>query len=431
MPSTSSGGSVAVSKPTKWRFNSGTGFLQKQDPNSTIWSDFTIKGLNYSPTPPGWTPEYPHKGYGVTSNIPQIKKFASMLKNINGNTLRIYVNFYGGAFPTSGPGNVYDRTDPLVLLKFLDECYAKRIYVLVDIYVNFAYNSTTKDRYHYRTLVADNMMQAVTVTKDHPAVMGYIFGNETNLGYSLVNETLTAWNKLANDVAKEVTTIDNGNHLFGPCNVASPAIIAAENAGELNACNVHFFNAYPNPQWNENSATPNSGQFSSWRNQITNGKKFIITETGYSSYNEITQSQDEANHALYTGQLWDNFIKPPAANNGGGQDVCGGICFFAGVDELWKGGPYIGQTPVQFNQALIANDGSYTNCAGLDESWNVTNPAAPVRKTVIPTIGYINPIGDGRFHEQHFGWWKFGDGNLTANPLIPKQVVATMTNKWL
>ena len=510
MPTASTGGSIAISKPTKWRWSTTTGRLQKQDPNSTVWNNFTVKGLNYSPTPPGWTPEYPHRAYGVTDNISQIRKFSSMLKNINGNTLRVYVNMYGVAFPTGGPGNIYDRTDPVLLLKFLDECYKNGVYILLDIYVNFSYNSTPRDKYHYRTLIAQQMLQAVAVTKDHPAIMGYVLGNETNLGYSLVHETLASWLKLANDIGKEVAVIDNGNHLYGPCNIMSNDIIAAENNGDLNACNVHFFNAYPNPQWNEDGTNANTGQFSNWRTFITNNKKFIITETGYSSWNATLQSgggfnaratavlsagvvttinitnggtgyntaptvkiggglnntatatatisggavtginitnggtgystlsipivyiggaEDETAHALAVGKMWDNFLKPAASLNGGGQDVCGGVCYFASNDELWKSGGYLSGD--QVTPAIIANDGNYTHIYNYDESWDSTNLANPVRKSPIPTMGYINPVGDGRFYEQHFGWWRYADTMINSNLLVPKVVVTTMTNKWL
>jgi hypothetical protein len=429
MPSTSVGGSVAVSKPTKWRFDTTTGRLQKQDPNSTVWNNFTIKGLNYSATPAGWTPEYPHHLYCSTNNTALIKKLAVTFKNTGCNTLRVYSNNFGQAFQTGGPGAVSGRTDFRLLDQFLDECYKNGIYVLLNTYVSFAYNSSTKDRAYYRSEVTEQMIQTVAQTKNHPAVMGYIFGNETNLGYSLVNETLADWLKLANNVGKEIATLDNGTHLYGPCNVMSTAIINAENNGELNACNVHFFNAYPNPQWNENGTNANDGQFSKWRSQITNNKKFIVTESGYSSYSAVLNGQDEANHALYTGQLWDNYIKPAAPNNGGGQDVCGGVCFFSSNDELFKGGPYL--NGVQVGGGVILNDGNYTNVNGYDDSWDTSNPANPVRKFPIPTVGYINPVGDGRFYEQHFGWWKYTDTLVNSTPLVPKQVVATMTTKWL
>jgi hypothetical protein len=429
MPSTSpSGGGQAVLKPTKWRWDTGTGRLQKQDPGSTAWDNFTIKGINYSLTPPGWSPEYPFRAYNATNNIATCKKFSEIFAAMGGNTYRIYVNLYGASFQTGGPGTNYNKTDPVLLLKFLDECYKKKIYCLIDVYVNFAYNSSGADRYQYRTECTDQMMQVVALTKDHPAVLGYPFGNETNISYSLVNETLAAWYKLANDTAKEVYTLDNGNHLFGPCDIMGQGVINAENAGLLNACNVHFFNAYPNPQWNENSGVNNNGAFSNWRSQITNGKKFVITETGYSSWNGVTNTDDWANHALFTGQLYDNFLKPPAPQNGGGQDVCGGILFFAAADEQFKGGPYL--NGVQVNGSVIQNDGNYTNVYGHDESWDLTNPASPVRKNPIPTVGYINPIGNGKFYEQRFGWFLFTDGNLTATPLVPKTVVATMTQKW-
>lgn len=592
MPSlTTGGGGGQVYRPTKFRINNSTGKLEKSEFPYTGFSNFTVKGLNYSPTPPGWTPEYPYNHYDVTSNIPLIKKFARDFAAMGGNTLRVYYDGFGSSFqPVSNtPGEVTGRSNEHILYQFLDECYKNKIFVLLDTYVSFAYRSSPKDRAFYNTKTIDNLLRSVAIVKDHPAIMGYVFGNETNIGYSLINETLSSWLDLANRASKAVKQIDT-NHLHGPCNLMDDAIIAFENAGALSECNIHFFNMYPNPKWNEDNPSANNGSFSKWRTKITNGKKFIVTETGYSSWNPLINSngsvhgghgaaataiidssivgikvqapgfgftsnptvtivggggtgatatatvntttglltsitvtnggsgyinlstlrinitgggggqyasaipvigkvtgftminggsgyssaptvtigtgnatatatvsggivtgltvtnggnvgyggndvapnvfvggsQDLATHASITGQMWDNYIKPAASNNGGGQDVCMGYCAFASHNEQWKGA----NDPLTSNPRGVtaANDGNYTYSYGYDDSWD-QSVTPPVRRNPIPTVGYINPIG-GVFAEQMFGFWEYFNGIDTDN-IQPRPVVATMTTKWL
>jgi hypothetical protein len=262
------GNNVGGSSPTKWRFNGTT--LQKQDPGSSSWNNFLIRGLNFGPASPGYNPNSsrPHDSF---SNISQVKWFAERFGSratggIGGNTVRAYYNLE----PQTGSQGIMGQSNPILWRKALDVLYAHGIYVLVNVYVNFfsSYNSTALTAW-YKNHQAEAMLAAADMFGDHPAVMGYLLGNETNIAGNLQSSgiTLNGWWAYANQVAAELKTHDS-NHIVGVSSAMNSSTsitdcLTAENGSLLNSFDFHGSNTYRGAGWNLpiESTTPFFGQW--------------------------------------------------------------------------------------------------------------------------------------------------------------------------
>jgi len=376
--------------PTKWRFSGGT--LQKQDPGSTSWSNFLIRGLNFGPTPPGFNPNV-GMPYDGMSNLSQVKWFAEQFSAVHGNCIRTYF----AQNPSSGSQGPMGMSDIYVWRKALDILYAHGIYVLIDVYVNFysVYNTPALLSW-YQNSSAQAMLKAVAAFKDHPAVIGYLFGNENNASYTIQSPTwtLAKWWAYANKVGGEIKQLDT-NHIVGISSGMSSDgsisdCLAAENGGLLTNFDFHGSNTYRGGAW----VKPIEGTtdfFSQWT--PSNNKPIIITETGVDAFNNSTGLVDQATQASATQNLWNTFD----------QTKCPGIFFLASNDEYWKTGT---SGTTGDNATVHGTSGEAANSDSF----------------------YVTP--DQFANEQYWGWWTVMDSMPYANPPTARTVVSAMGSTW-
>jgi hypothetical protein len=385
--------------PTQWRFNGTFGTdsfsLQYLAPNTTTWEDFTIKGINYGPTPPGYNPST-GLTYDSMSNLSQVQWFAEQFgkNNMGGNTIRCYFTYS----PGNATQGVMGQANIAQWRKALDIFYANGIYAMIDIYVNFysSYNTSQLTEW-YQNEQATAMLTVVDLLGDHPAVMGYLFGNETNDSGNIASYgmTLAKWWTYANSVAGAIKSRDT-NHIVGissGINIPNMAsIVAVEDAGTLNNFDFHGANSYLGSGWNDPiEGTPN--YFASWN--PTNNKPLIITETGVDAWDQTTSALDLATQASACGSLWETFD----------PTRCAGLIYFEAFDEWWKTGGGGGTTG--------SNDGVTQGTSG-----NVAN-----------SDNFYMP-NDQFGNEQYWGWWTYCPFNPFQAPPTARTVVNTMKGLW-
>lgn len=372
---------------TEFKFQSGQ--LVYRQNGESIWKPFVVKGINFNPTPPGYNPGSGRQ-YDAFSNLAQVEWFAKAFSAVGGNTVRVYWHY------TAQTGSYGEQgfSDPVLWRKALNILHQYGVYVLVDVYVNFyaSYNTPALAEW-YRNHQAQAMIAAADILADHPAILGYLFGNETNIGGNLQSNgmNLAKWWEYANKVAAEVKLRDPA-HIIGISSgmnstTSIAECLAAEDGGLLNNFDFHGSNIYRGNSW----VYPVEG-VTNYFDQWTSSKPLIITETGADAYDNTTGLIDEDTQAEVAMNLWTTFDR----------SKCAGICYFSAVDELWKSG----STGTSGNNANTYGTSGY--------------PAT--------TDSFYMP--DGFANEQYFGWWTYMTAMPNQDPPTARKVVSTMRTVW-
>lgn len=400
--------------PGVTQFKVDTEGLKIKKIGQSTFSPFIAKGLNYAPTPAGCDPNR-SRAYCPVNDIAMAKWFANEFNLIKGNTIRVYWNPIAQtgignpnadqySYPgTGGTGDSEGSLDSFAALRFADEMYAKGIHILWNIYVSFpnwwgpGEPQSRAKQANYEAKITNNILNCATVMKNHPATMGYIFGNETNLRYGDLTSpplgnwnNLTTWFQMANRVLKEVKIIDPC-HLTvvssGGGSTAINGLIIAENAGLLPDVDLHGLNVYRGADWTAGGSVANL--WNQW-NPINN-KKTIILECGQVS----TDSTGASLNAMQTSEVTGMWQNQNLSKNVG-------ICYFSAFSEYWKSGN-LGIAPT--------NDGQYTS------SYFTANSADFWQK-------------NGTAPEQRFGWLENYNSTPNSTPPTKLPVWTAMGNIW-
>jgi hypothetical protein len=350
-------------------------------------SAFAIKGMNYSPVPIGTAPGFvPYGDYFIPYYANVWKPDVDKMRAANINVIKLYAG--NPDLNAGAPGSAGNWK------AFLDYCYNggnKPIYVVMFSYTQgnvIAQGGTGLDDYirQYTKLVQS--------TVKHPAVFGFMVGNEIFGGVTQNPQFWTNFGKLID--AAQGAGLSQGqnpflttavNDEFTPQN-SWPAIKLGQQSGKLKNLDSWCINIYRGPEFggNGNSAF---AQYLALMNSLGIKKPLIFGEWGtphttrpigvygqtsvqpIRNLDEVPESQMGAGQpyfkarpvAKFLTQQWDT-IKINL--KGGSNQVCAGGFIFDWCDEFWKGNNnniQIGGPDGSFNGDAFA--GGYWDEAGF------------------------------------------------------------------
>jgi hypothetical protein len=358
---------------------------------------FVVKGMNYSPVPIGTAPGNPPYGdYFVPGYANVWKPDLDKIREAGINVIKLYA---GNPDLNAGvPGTAGNWK------QFLDYCYNggnKPIYVVMFSYTQgdvIAQGGTGLNNYirQYDELVKS--------TVKHPAVFGYLVGNEIFGG---VTQNAQFWQNFGTLInAAQGAGLSQGqnpflmtatNDEFTP-QTSWPAIKLGEQSGKLGNLDSWGINVYRGPQF---GGAGNSvfTQYLALMNSLSRKKPLILGEWGtphttrpmgiygQTSTQPVSNLDDVPESQMGTGQPY--FAAQPVATflttqwntiksnvKAGPNQVCVGGFIFDWCDEYWKGNNnnvQIGGPNGDFQQGAFA--GGYWDEAGFGVSSAVSQSA--------------------------------------------------------
>jgi hypothetical protein len=323
---------------------------------------FVIKGMNYSPVPIGMAPEFiPYGDYFIPYYANVWKPDLDKIREAGINVIKLYAG--NPDLNAGAPGSAGNWKD------FLDYCYNggnRPVYVVMFSYTQggvIAQGGTGLNDYirQYDKLVKS--------TAKHPAVFGYMIGNEIFDGVTGNAQFWTNFGKLidAADGAGRsqgekpfLTTATNDN--FTPQN-SWPAIKLGEQSGKLKNLDAWCINIYRGPEF---GGANNSifTQYAALIKSLPGPKKPLIlgewgtphttrpapgvygtnATTPVKNLDDVLESQmgtgqpyyDAVPVAKFLNTQWNTIKANLAANRD--EQVCVGGFIFDWCDEYWKAG---------------------------------------------------------------------------------------------
>ncbi len=357
---------------------------------------FVVKGMNYSPVPIGVDPsQSPYGDYFVRKYDNVWKPDIDDMRAAGVNVVKLYAGDPGAN--AGQPGTAGDWKP------FLDYCYndgVNPIYVLMMSYTQggvIAAGGSQLDGY------INDYTKMVRSTVTHPALFGYLVGNEivtndlannptfwVNFG-KLVDRAFAAGVTQGRNPFITTAIVDN----YTP-EAAWPAVLKGEQSGELKRLDAWGINVYRGPEFGGSGNSP-FVQYRGVMETLGEVKPLLITEWGtphttrtaqFYGQNVTTPIQnldDVPDSQMGTGQPY--FAAIPVAgfltsvwaaieaNVGAGADqVCAGGFVFGWCDEYWKGNnrnQQIGGPEVNFQGGAFA--GGYADEAGYGVTGAVQN----------------------------------------------------------
>jgi hypothetical protein len=320
---------------------------------------FAAKGMNYSPVPIGAEPRYiPYGDYFIPYYANVWKPDIDKMREAGVNVIKLYAG--NPILNAGGPGTAGNWK------AFLDFCWnggTKPVYVIMFSYTQGGVIADGGDGFRDYIMQYEKLVKS-TVT--HPAVFGYMIGNEIFDGVTKNPQFWTNFGKLidaANDAGLAVgqkpflTTATNDD--FTP-QASWPAIKLGEQSGKLKNIDAWCINIYRGPEF---GGTGNSvfTQYAQVVNALGVTKPLILGEWGTphttrpapgvygaESIKPIKNLDDVAASdmglgkpyyaavpvATFLNTQW-NTIKGNIASKS--AQVCVGGFIFDWSDEYWKG----------------------------------------------------------------------------------------------
>jgi hypothetical protein len=349
---------------------------------------FAIKGMNYSPVPIGSAPGVAPYGDFFVPTYANVWK--SDIDNIRGAGVNVIKLYAGNPDLNAGaPGTAGNWKD------FLDYCWnsgTQPVYVVMFSYTDggvIAQGGTGLNDYirQYGELVKS--------TVKHPAVFGYIIGNEIFDGVTGNAQFWTNFGQLI-DAAK-TAGVSQGERPFVMSAIKDdytaanswPAIKLGEQSGKLKNLDAWAINVYRGPELG-GTGDPIFTEYLALMNELHIKKPLIVGEWGtphttrpapgvygQTAKEPVTNLDNVDESKMGSGQPY--FAAQPVATflttqwntikanlSSGGNQVCVGGFIFDWCDEYWKGGNsymQVGGPNAAFQGALFA--GSYWDEAGF------------------------------------------------------------------
>lgn len=358
---------------------------------------FVVKGMNYAPVPIGTAPGIPPYGDYFVPNYANVwKPDIDKIREAGINVIKLYAgnpDLNAGAPGTAGNWK-----------QFLDYCYNggnKPVYVVMFSYTQGGVIAQGGNDFNAYIRQYDELVKS---TVKHPAVFGYMIGNEI---FDSVTSNPQFWNNFGILInAAQGAGLSQGrnpflmsatNDNFTPAN-SWPAIKLGEQSGKLKNLDSWCINIYRGDQFG-GSGNSVFTQYLTLLNSFGTKKPLILGEWGtphttrpvgvygQSASLPITNLDDVPLSQMGTGQPY--FAAQPAATfletqwntiksnlMGGSNQVCVGGFIFDWCDEYWKGNNnnvQVGGPNIDFQGGAFA--GGYWDEAGFGVTGAVNQAA--------------------------------------------------------
>jgi hypothetical protein len=350
---------------------------------------FVIKGMNYSPVPIGAAPRYiPYGDYFIPYYANVWKPDLDKMREAGINVIKLYAG--NPALNAGAPGSAGNWK------AFLDYCWNggnKPVYVIMMSYTQG--NVIAQGGADFQGYLSD-YQKLVQSTVKHPAVFGYMVGNEIFGGVTQNPQFWTNFGRLI-DAARSAGTSQGQNPFltsavndeFTP-QTSWPAIKLGEQSGKLRNLDSWSINIYRGAQF---GGAGNSvfTQYLALMNSLGSIKKPLILGEwgtphttrpigvyGQSSRQPVTNLDDVPESQMGSGQPY--FAAQPVATflttqwntiktnlKAGANQVCTGGFIFDWCDEYWKGDPDNPNPPVM---QIGGPDGGFQGDAFAGGYWD-------------------------------------------------------------
>jgi len=258
---------------------------------------FSIKGVDYAPTPIGYSPEagWNLPDYG-SSDIGIYDRDFAILGRMNCNAIRTW-------------GDV-----PLALL---DKAKEYDLRVICGFWIDYGLNLADT---LVRTSLIDSFRTYVSNRRDKSAVLMWSIGNEQNFQ----NGNNAAWYTLVNELARVACEEEGASYHpvttpNGELNNIGEAAVEADDLS-MNYLDVWGANVYRGLSFGT--------LFSQFPGRSS--KALWISEYGIDAWDHQSATENQEIQAIYASALWDEIVRDSA--------VCLGGSIMAYSDEWWKNG---------------------------------------------------------------------------------------------
>lgn len=339
---------------------------------------YIIKGITYTPTRVGESPDEGTMGNWMYSDLNQNQKIDGPYDSFvdkNHNNRRDASERIAGDFRLMKEMGVntirlYHQPNKInkELLRALYENYGIRV-IMGDFLGKYTLGSgapwnpgTDYNNEEHRRNMIQSVTNMVMEFKDEPYILFWLLGNENVYGYACnADKEPDAFFKFAGEAARQIKSLDT-EHPVGICN---GDVLYLDKFGQ-NAPDIDIFGA--------NAYRGDYGFGSLWRQVAEEADRpALITEFGCSAYSDgKTIDEGEVAQAEYHRGAWED-IQNNMANSFGQGTALGGIVY-EWLDEWWKG----------YEPAIHDTKGTW-----------------------------IGPFPDGTMHEEWLGLAGQGDGKLS------------------
>lgn len=322
---------------------------------------YVIKGVCYNPVPIGKDYEY---NYWGDMNKPWLID-GKMMKEMGVNTVRFY-----------RPGK-----NPNEVRKVLDDLHQKfGIRVLMGHYLGFwDWPPPNYADEGFRDKVRTQVLEMVSLYKDHPGILMWILGNENNYSFdrnvqrwsteeldaldpeAQKTEKAKIYYSFINELAKEIKKIDPKHPVVMGVGEVSSLDIAAKYAPEIDVIGMI---AYRGPGF--------GNLFRQVKQKFD--RPVAMIEWGADSYNAYRREPDEDSQAEFVKLQWQDIERNVGTNPKGAGNSIGGV-IFEWNDEWWKGNENLPHTwNVQDTAAHWLNASYYYDAesptkTNMNEEW--------------------------------------------------------------
>lgn len=319
---------------------------------------FAAKGMNYSPVPIGVAPgDSPYGDYFVKLYDNVWKPDLDKMRAADINVIKLYAG--NPALNAGAPGSCGNWK------QFLDYCWNKGnnpIYVVMMSYTQGGVIAEGGAAYQQYITDYTNMVKS---TVQHPAIFGYLVGNEITGG---VDSNPTFWTNYGAlvDAAHNAGVSQGVNPFLSTAIVDDytpeaqwPSIINGENSGHLGNLDSWMINIYRGPDMGGSGNSPFT-QYKDLMAELSKVKPMLVGEWGtphttrsasvygQSSTTPIVNLDNVPNNqmgpnkpyfaAIPVSQFLQNNWNAMKTNIGAGANqVCAGGFIFGWCDEYWKG----------------------------------------------------------------------------------------------
>ncbi|MHB8585846.1 MAG: glycoside hydrolase family 2 TIM barrel-domain containing protein [Thermoplasmatota archaeon] len=259
---------------------------------------FLVKGVAYNPIPIGQT-----DGYDWYAHPEIYTPDLAAIHAMGANTVRLY----------------HTTTNIEEGRAFLDAAHRAGLMVLIE---DPTTGSADASNLTLQAITTQRVMTLVNGYKDHPALLGYLLGNEVDRNYKGTN--ILDWYHYLDSLAVKIHGTDP-NHPVGSAFTAGEQFLTFPSASP----HVDFYGA--------NLYMLNPGQITGYfqlaHTRMPN-RPVLVTEFGCDVWNVNNQTEYGTIQAAMLERMW---LEIAADHTGGSRQSAGGAVF-EWVDEWWKSG---------------------------------------------------------------------------------------------